>query len=136
MKLKLHLLLFYPSIWYICDFFLFHIEIEGKGGWIIGGRGGGGEGYVGSLSYYWGAAPPVPPPSSYAYAVATNTKASFYKRPPTRNTPLMRLRCHVPGLPRGIATATRCLSPELRWRNPSVCIPILVTALGEFEYTY
>ena len=36
-KLKLHLLLFYPSTWYSCDFFLFHIEIEGKGGWIIGG---------------------------------------------------------------------------------------------------
>ena len=29
-KLKLHLLLFYPSAWYICDFFLFHIDIEGK----------------------------------------------------------------------------------------------------------
>ena len=59
MKLKLHLLLFFPSTWYICDFFLFHIEIEGKGGWIIwggGGKlkekvgglfGGGGKGYVG-----------------------------------------------------------------------------------------
>ena len=49
-KLKLHLLFFYPSTWYICDFFLFHIEIEGKGGWIIGGGGGGGgggKGYVG-----------------------------------------------------------------------------------------
>ena len=45
-KIKLHLLLFYPSTWYICDFFLFHIETEGKGGWIIGG-GGGGKGYVG-----------------------------------------------------------------------------------------
>ena len=33
-------LLFYPSIWYICDFFLFHIEIEGKGGWNIGGPKG------------------------------------------------------------------------------------------------
>ena len=43
-KLKLHLLLFYPSTWYICDFFLFHIEIEVKCGWIIGG--GGGKGYV------------------------------------------------------------------------------------------
>ena len=32
-----HLLLFYPSTWYICDFFLFHIEIERNGGWIIGG---------------------------------------------------------------------------------------------------
>ena len=66
----LHLLLFYPSTWYICDFFLFHIEIEGKGGWIIGGGGGGGA--KGML------APPLkllgggwPPPSSYAYDIAT-----------------------------------------------------------------
>ena len=29
MKLKLHLLLFYPSTWYICESFLFQIEIEG-----------------------------------------------------------------------------------------------------------
>ena len=43
-KLKLHLLLFYPSTWYTCDFFLFHIEIEGKCGWVIGG--GGRKGYV------------------------------------------------------------------------------------------
>ena len=73
MKLKLHLLLFYPSTWYICDFFLFHIEIEGKGGWIIwgggGGGGGGGKGYVGPppLSNYWvgGLAPPLPTPMGY-----------------------------------------------------------------------
>ena len=59
-KLKLHLLLFYPSTWHICDFFLLHIEIERKGGWIIGGGGGGGggKGYV---------APP--PPSSYEYVM-------------------------------------------------------------------
>ena len=31
-------LLFYPSTWYICDFFLFHIEIEGKG--LLGGPKG------------------------------------------------------------------------------------------------
>ena len=59
MKLKLHLLLFYPSAWYICDFFLFHIEIEGKCGWIIGRA----KGYV--------ALPPLKllagGPSSYAY---------------------------------------------------------------------
>ena len=72
----LHLLLFYPSTWYICDFFLFHIEIEGKGGWIIWGGGGGGKGYVGPpLSNYWGGLaslpPPPPPPSSYAYDIAT-----------------------------------------------------------------
>ena len=69
----LHLLLFYPSTWYICDFFLFHIEIEGKGGWIIGLGGGGGKGYVGPpLSNYWGGGPGPPgPPSSYAYDIAT-----------------------------------------------------------------
>ena len=39
-QIKLHLLLFYPSTWYICDLFLFHIEIVGKCGWIIGGAKG------------------------------------------------------------------------------------------------
>ena len=61
-KIKLHLLLFYPSTWYICDFFLFHIETEGKGGWIIGG-GGGGKGYVGpppSQIISGGLVPPPP----------------------------------------------------------------------------
>ena len=51
---------------YICDFFLFHIEIEGKGRWIIGGgpKGilapsqiiGGGGGGLAPL------APPLPTP--------------------------------------------------------------------------
>ena len=77
MKLKLHLLLFYPSTWYICDFFLFHIEIEGKGGLIFffgggggGGGGGVGKGYVAPPSQIigWGPAPP-PPPSTYAYGL-------------------------------------------------------------------
>ena len=44
-QIKLHLLLFYLSTLYSCDFFLFHIEIEGKGGWIIIG-GGGEKGFV------------------------------------------------------------------------------------------
>ena len=56
---KLHLLLFYPSTWYICDFFLFHMEIEGKGGWIIGGLGG--QGYVAPLSDYSGGGLGPPP---------------------------------------------------------------------------
>ena len=59
-QIKLHLLLFYPSTWYICDFFLFHIEIVGKSGLIIGG---GAKGMF---------APPPPPtaaPSSYAYVL-------------------------------------------------------------------
>ena len=66
MKLKLYLLLFYPSTWYICDFFLFHIEIEGKGGWIIW-RGGGGKGYVGPPLKLLGGGPS--PPSTYAYGL-------------------------------------------------------------------
>ena len=37
-QFKLHLLLFYPSTWNNCDFYLFQIEIEGKCGWIIGGQ--------------------------------------------------------------------------------------------------
>ena len=60
--INVHLLLFYPSTWYICDFFLFHIEIEGKGGWIIGG-GGGGKGYVGPpLKLLGGGLAPLAPP--------------------------------------------------------------------------
>ena len=47
--------------WYICDFFLFHIENEGKGGWIIGEMGG--KGYVGPPLKLWrGGKPPPPPP--------------------------------------------------------------------------
>ena len=50
-------------------FFLFHIEIEGKGGWIIGGGGGGQRVCCPPpLSNYWGG---PPPPSSYAYDIAT-----------------------------------------------------------------
>ena len=56
-QIKLHLLLFYPSTWYICDFFLFHIEIVGKCGWIIGW--GGGTTY-----------PLPPPPSNYMGGLA------------------------------------------------------------------
>ena len=54
---------------YICHFFLFHIEIKGKCGWIIGGA----KGYVGPPSQIIGGGgagspcPPHPPPSSYAY---------------------------------------------------------------------
>ena len=64
------LLLFYASVWYICDFFQFHIEIEGKCGWIIGG-GGGAKGMLSPPSQIIGGGlpppPPLPPPSSYAY---------------------------------------------------------------------
>ena len=54
----LHLLLFYPSTWYICDFFLFHIEIEGKGGWIIGGA----KGMLAPSQIIGGGLAPLAPP--------------------------------------------------------------------------
>ena len=60
-QIKLHLLLFFPSTWYICDFFLFHIEIEGICGWIIGG--GGPKGMLAPpLKLLGGLPPPAPPP--------------------------------------------------------------------------
>ena len=60
-------LLFNPSAWYICDIFLFHIEIEGKCGWIIGW--GGGKGYVPPSQIIGGrgcprSPPPLPTPMS------------------------------------------------------------------------
>ena len=66
-KVTLILFLLYPSTWYVCNFFLFHIEIKGKRGWIIVGPksmlalsqiiggGGGGAGPPGPL-------PPPPTP--------------------------------------------------------------------------
>ena len=54
-QIKLHLLLFYPSTWYICDFFLFHIEIVGKCGLVIGGP-------KGMFATPW---PPLPTPMYY-----------------------------------------------------------------------
>ena len=77
-KFKLQLLLFYPSTWYICDFFLFHIEIEGKGGWIIGGGGGQRVCWPPSQIIGGPATPPPPtPPSSYAYVLFVNVTASL-----------------------------------------------------------
>ena len=53
------IVIFFPSTWYICDFFLCHLEIEGKYGWIIGGS----KWYVGpSLKLFGGPGPPAPPP--------------------------------------------------------------------------
>ena len=72
-KLKLHLLLFYPSTWYICDFFLFHIGIEGKCGWIIGW--GHRVCCPPPSQIIWGTCPTPGPPSSYAYVSPTSTGA-------------------------------------------------------------
>ena len=61
-KVTFIIILFYPSAWFVFDFFLFHIEIEGNCGWIIGG---GGEGWP-PLKLLGGPHLPPPPPS-YAY---------------------------------------------------------------------
>ena len=50
-QIKVTCIIILPSTWYIYDFSLFHIEIEGKGGWIIGG---GAKGMLAPLSNYWG----------------------------------------------------------------------------------
>ena len=57
-KVTFIIILFYPSAWFVFDFCLFHIEIEGKCGWIIGGGGGGGWP---PLKLLGGPHPPPPP---------------------------------------------------------------------------
>ena len=70
-QIKVTFIIILPSTWYICDFFLCYIEIEGKAGGIIGGGGGEPKWYVAPLSQIIGGelAPLPPPPSSYAYVV-------------------------------------------------------------------
>ena len=73
-QIKVTFIIFFPSTWYICDFFLFHMEIEGKGGWIIGGQRVCWP--PPPLKLLGGGLPPppplpLPPPSSYAYAILT-----------------------------------------------------------------
>ena len=66
-QIKVTFIIIYPSTWCICDFFLFHIEIEKKKGRRI--IGGGQRVYWPPLKLLGGAwpLPPSPPPSSYAY---------------------------------------------------------------------
>ena len=76
-EIKVTFIIILPSTWYICDFFLFHIEIKGKCGWIIGVCAKGMLPLP--LSNYWGASPPAPPtpppPSFYAYAFEDHFEA-------------------------------------------------------------
>ena len=66
-KVTFIIILFYPSAWFVFDFFLFHIEIEGNCGWIIVCVcvWGGGGGLAPSQIIGW--ASHTPPPPSYAY---------------------------------------------------------------------
>ena len=74
-QIKVTFIIILPfNLVHLC-FFLFHIEIEGKGGWIIGGGGGEG-GAKGMLppppvKLLGGPGPPGPP-SSYAYVIVIN----------------------------------------------------------------
>ena len=65
-QIKVTFIIILPFSLYICDFFPFHIEIEGKCEWIIGGGGGGGGGkrYVAPPppKLLGRACPPLPPP--------------------------------------------------------------------------
>ena len=63
-QIKVTCIIILPSTWYIYDFSLFHIEIEGKGGWIIGWVGGGGKRYVSTPLKLLGGGAGL----SYAYA--------------------------------------------------------------------
>ena len=61
-------------------FFLFHIEIEGKGGWIIGGGGGGAKGMLAPLSNYQ---PPRPAPPPLPTPMTIISEQSLTKVQPT-----------------------------------------------------
>ena len=57
-QIKVAFIIILPFNLYICDFFLFHVEIKGKGGWIIGGA----KGYVGPPLKLFGGGPGPPWP--------------------------------------------------------------------------
>ena len=69
----------------MCDFFLFHIEIEGKDGWIIG-RGGGAKGMLATLSSYWGGG------ASYAYEISRTPGTESYNLHHQPTTALLGVR--------------------------------------------
>ena len=78
-----------PSTWYICDFFLFHIELEGKCGF---GGCGGSKGYIAPSPL---KSPSSPPPSSYTYATA-DAKGSATALPELRSGELKtQLHMHM-----------------------------------------
>ena len=66
---------FTTSAWYICDSFLFHIEIERKGGWIIGG--GGQRVCCPSPSHFIGGPAPAPPPPPPLPPIPTPMQTDF-----------------------------------------------------------
>ena len=60
-QIKLAFIIIIPfNLVHLCCFFQFHVEIEGKYGWIIGG-GGGPKGMLAPPLKLLGMAPPAPP---------------------------------------------------------------------------
>ena len=82
-KVTFIIILFYPSAWFVFDFFLFHIEIEGNCGWIIDGGGGGGGGLAPSQIIGWASPPPhLPTPMKHLNNKTMDTKHRQTPPPP------------------------------------------------------
>ena len=87
-QIKVTFIIILPfSTWYICHFFLFHIEIEGKCGWIIGGGGGQRVCCPPPFKLLEGGGCSPRPPSSYAYALRSRSVTECH------NTALMK--CNI-----------------------------------------
>ena len=60
-QIKVTFIIILPfNLVHLLFFSLFHIEIEGKGGWIIGAGVGGGGGRQGQMGVSWPPCPPTP----------------------------------------------------------------------------
>ena len=84
-KVTFIIILFYPSAWFVFDFFLFHIEIEGNCGWIIVcvGGGGGWGGVWPPLKLLGGPHPPhLPTPMKHLNNKTMDTKHRQTPHPP------------------------------------------------------
>ena len=88
-KVTFIIILFYPSAWFVFDFFLFHIEIEGNCGWIIVG---GGE-LAPSQIIGWASPPPphLPTPMKHLNNKTMDTKHRQTPHPPPLPTPMKHL---------------------------------------------
>ena len=64
-QIKATFIIILPSAWYSCDFFLFHIEIEGNVGGLFGG--GGAKNMLPPSQIIGGRGAGPLAPSSYAY---------------------------------------------------------------------
>ena len=91
-QIKVTFIIILPFNLVLCDFFLLHIEIEGKCGWIIGGQ----RVCWPPLKLLSRPLPPPPPPprspSSFAYDILKNEEI-LQNPPPQNRTPYNILHC-------------------------------------------